>query len=240
MKVDRQSFLLAAAAIAAACGPTSPQGSSGATAVTIPPQPPPPEPSEWNQPPPAKPPAPVAEAEPRPPARPRVAPTEEGWLTSPMDEGLSTGPKNVGAMCRSKAPPPGPSAAACADDQGAPGDCKKANCKSLPFICDQCEAYKKYFKARIAQRAVACVVGQTKAESRDGCKTYECGDAALKTACPDAAADAACRTIAPRCRATIDECRSLLAGMNAQGRAKIQTCAQSGCSYGLWSCVEGL
>ncbi|MBL8609038.1 MAG: hypothetical protein JNL38_17055 [Myxococcales bacterium] len=231
MKVDRQSFLLAAAALAASCGP-----SPGAppTTVAIPPQPSaaPAETSEWSPPP--KPPAPVAEDSSRRFPNNLRAPADEG-LASPVDEGLAV---DAGGMCRAKNVKR-PVAAACSDDVGKPGDCKKANC-SLQFVCTQCEAYKKYFKPRVAERAVACIVGQTRNQARDGCRTYQCGDEALGGACLDAAADVPCRAIAKSCKTSLDECRGLLSGMNAAGRAKMSACAAQGCSYGLWSCVESL
>lgn len=230
VKVDRQSFLLAAAAIAAACGPSP---SAQTTTVAIPPQPSaaPAETSEWSPPP--KPPAPVAEDSRRPLGGLR-APVDEG-LASPVDEGLGA---DAGGMCRAKNVKR-PVAAACSDDVGKPGDCRKASC-SLQFVCTQCEAYKKYFKPRVAERAVACVVGQSKNQARDGCRTYQCGDEALSGACLDAAADVPCRAIAKSCKTTLDECRGLLSGMNAAGRAKMSACAAQGCAYGLWSCVESL
>ena len=88
--------------------------------------------------------------------------------------------------------------------------------------------------------AVACIVGQTRNQARDGCRNYQGGDEALGGACLDAAADVPCRAIAKSCKTSLDECRGLLSGMNAAGRAKMSACAAQGCSYGLWSCVESL
>jgi hypothetical protein len=128
----------------------------------------------------------------------------------------------------------------CDDSHGAPGDCRKADCRRLPFICQHCEAYKAYFKPKIAERAVACVVGQSGAQLGDGCRTYQCGDEALKGACLDPTADPACWAVAKSCNTSLDECRGLLSGMNDAGRQKILACALSGCRFGLWSCVEGI
>ncbi len=240
MRVDRKGFLLAVTAIAACGAPSSPS----TLTVAISPQPT------------ASPLADTAIAAevPKP-----IAPTHEGTtrpiatVPTPSDEGSSApGPSDEGhvgaanegvagkdsdAQCRvqSVARPTG----ACSDDRGNPGDCKKAMC-SMGFICEQCEAYKNYFKPKIAERAVACVVAQTRTQSRDGCRTYQCGDQALKSACVDATADVECKGIAKRCKTSVAECRGMLSGMNAAGRANIAACAAKGCPYGLWSCIEGI
>jgi hypothetical protein len=144
---------------------------------------------------------------------------------------------DTGASCRGK---PAGRPAACNDLSGAPGDCRKADCRRTPFICQHCEDYKAYFKPKIAERAVACVVAQSGAQLQDGCRTYQCGDEALGSACIDPLADPACWVVSRSCNASMDECRALLSGMNDAGLQKIVACAMSGCRYGLWSCVEGL
>jgi hypothetical protein len=128
----------------------------------------------------------------------------------------------------------------CDDAHGSPGDCRKADCRRLPFICQHCEDYKAAFKPKIAERAVACVVGQTGSQLGDGCRTYQCGDEALGGACLDPTAALPCLAISRSCNTTIDECTGLLSGMNETGRQKIVACAAAGCRFGLWSCVEGL
>ncbi len=139
--------------------------------------------------------------------------------------------------CRVKAPA---RPTTCDDNHGNPGDCKKADCRRTPFICQHCESYKAYFKPKIAERAVACVVAQSGTQLQDGCRTYQCGDAALKGACLDPLADPPCWAIARACSITTDECRGLLSGFNDAGRQKVLACAMSGCKYGLWSCIEGI
>jgi hypothetical protein len=184
--------------------------------------------------------SPSTESEARAPARegdptPLPTPSAEGGLVAPSVEG-NGGVGYVGPMCRGgRVVRP----QVCADDQGSPGDCNKAHC-ALGFVCQQCEAYKRYFKPKIAERAVACVVAQTRKQAADGCRTYQCGDEALKSACLDPSVDNACLTIARRCNTSLDECRGLLSGMNDAGRRKIAACAARGCPYGLWSCVEGI
>jgi hypothetical protein len=237
MKVDRSGFLLAVSAIAAACAAQEPRT---ITVVAMPVQPTA---------------SPGATDEPAPPAPSAVAPTYEGYglgshparegFTPPSREGFTPAQEGVApaqegnddAMCRAKKVT---RLTKCDDDRGNPGECSKAPCRSTAFICSQCEDYKRYFKPKIAERAVACVVTQTPAQANDGCRTYQCGDEALKSACIDTTADSACTAIAKACKTTMGECRGMLSGMNAAGRARITACAQKGCPYGLWSCVEGM
>jgi hypothetical protein len=227
MRVDRERFLFLVAAIAASCSPSTPPVAD--PFVTIPA---------------ASTATPVAAPVPtEPPSMPiaSAAPTSES-RTGPTEE-EDRGASDDGA-CRAKKSVSRPSDAACNDDRGTPGDCKAVKlaggCRSFQFICDQCEAYKRYFKPKVAERAVACVVAQSRTQLRDGCRTYECGDEALKSACIDSSVDATCASIASKCNVRVDECRELLSGMNAAGRAKIAKCAAAGCQFGLWSCVEGL
>jgi hypothetical protein len=156
---------------------------------------------------------------------------------TPTGDGASPTTSGEDGECRGRAVP---RPTVCDDGRGSPGDCRKADCRRTPFICQHCEDYKAYFKPKIAERAVACVVSQTGAQLQDGCRTYACGDEALKGACLDPLADPACWAISRACTTTLDECRGLLSGMNDAGRQKVLACAMSGCRYGLWSCVEGL
>jgi hypothetical protein len=229
-RVDRQGFFVALATIAA-CGAPSPP--PVLTVVSVPVQPNDPTmpvapPSSTATAPPTMS-TPIASATPGP-SDEGGAPTSEGG--GPADEGAG----DDDAMCRAKAVK---RPVACADDRGTPADCKKGNC-ALGFVCDQCEAYKRYFKPKIAERAVACVIGQTRKQAQDGCRTYQCGDEALKGACIDTTADAECKSIATKCKTTVSECRGMLSGMNGAGRALIASCAAKGCPYGLWSCIEGI
>jgi hypothetical protein len=154
---------------------------------------------------------------------------------SDNDSPLSGGDGSGACRAKSVARP-----SVCDDGDGKPVDCGKADCRELYFICEHCEAYKRYFKPRIAERAVACVVAQSGPQLSDGCRTYQCGDEALKGACLDPGAAASCWPIAKSCNTSVDECTGLLSGMNDDGRRKVLACAQSGCPFGLWSCVEGI
>lgn len=166
------------------------------------------------------------------PKRPTPGPTHEGLPSRPMPFSSS------GGMCRaSKAPP---AAKGCNDDVGSPGICSKSKCSQLAFVCSKCESYRKHFKPKVAQRAVACVNRQTRQQSGDGCETYRCGDEALRAACPDGSAQAACQSLAGKCSVSLAECTQMLSGMNAAGRAEVAACAARGCRFGLWSCIEGM
>jgi hypothetical protein len=134
--------------------------------------------------------------------------------------------------------------AACADDKGAAPACAPLKaCSGVAFPKMKCEAYRKYFKPRVAQAALDCLAKLSDKQACDSCNTYRCGDLALKTACADPSADATCVQIARSCKAvSVAECRVYLDGMNAAGRAKIAGCmsAAPGCGFGIFSCAEGL
>jgi len=71
--------------------------------------------------------------------------------------------------------------------------------------------------------------------------TYDCKDAALRGACRDPSADPQCMQILSACPKTkMDDCRGYLSGMNQPGRAAMVQCMKSDCTYGLYSCAEGL
>ena len=70
--------------------------------------------------------------------------------------------------------------------------------------------------------------------------TYECRDAALKSACPDPSVDGLCDALTKSCaKNSVAECRQYFSGLNAAGRAAAEACAKK-CAYGIYSCVEGL
>jgi hypothetical protein len=238
MRIHRERYLVAAAAIAAGCGVTA-TTTPTATPLVIAPAAPPPPPEASAAPKPNAPLSPVTEGDGN-----TDGPSTEGGPSvegGPSAEGYPSSEGTTGAwspQCRDTSTVTRP--VGCSDTIGVPDDCKKAFCRSTPFICQHCEDYKRYFKPHVAERAVACVIGQTQREADDGCKTYRCGDLALKSACLDPAADAMCTRIARACKTSLDECRGVLSGMNDAGRQQIATCAAQGCPYGLWSCVEGI
>ncbi|MGZ3448869.1 MAG: hypothetical protein ACXVEF_04680 [Polyangiales bacterium] len=225
MQVDRATFLALASAIAS-CAPAP------ATAPAAPP------------------PAPVTSAEPPPVVgepqqnTPLVTtpPTVEGyWPPQPTSEGGYYPPPP-------KLPTPPFNASACSgDDIGSPGSCAglkfDKSCAPFPFVTEACNDAIKFYKPKIAERAVSCIQKQSPKKLCDAMNTYHCKDVALRSACIDPSADASCNAILAKCPATsMAECRGYLSGMNDTGRAEMVKCmaGPNGCSWGLYSCTEGL
>jgi len=255
MVIDRSRFLLLASAIAAGCGPrreaTPPTPVADADAGVPPPAAasvPPPKaahhaPHEgvvgdaWA----------TAEGYPAPnegtgywPAGEGYpAPAEGGWTPPATAEG---GPsptlKAMGIPVQSWT-------CSGSDDVGKPAYCSvqvPKKCAPFPFVNQNCRGARKYFKAKIAERAVMCMHKLTP-DGVCGAMTYECREAALRSACPDPSADADCQAMAKKCpKVSMNECKQLMSGLNAAGRAEVMKCMSSGsgCGYGVYSCTEGL
>lgn len=233
MQVDRAGFLFFSGVIASGCGGQTEPAPAPVLIATA-------DPDVVNDGLPESYPL-VSEPAPHPGGTPNpgLSPADES-LPPPQFEGIATAEDG---SCRAKnvARPP---ASGCNDNVGQPGNCSAVKlaggCPSFQFICDHCEGYKTFFKPRVAERAIKCVVAQQSAELQDGCRTYACGDEALKSACLDPTADGPCNSIASRCKTTMEECKSLLSGMNNAGRAQVTACAAAGCQFGIWSCIEGM
>lgn len=165
------------------------------------------------------------------------APTSEGGLLAGPTDQAGCGWVDPKSVTRP--------AAACKDDEGTAGSCGvMKGCSGFAFPKQQCESYRKTFKPKVAQRALDCLARLTsKQVCDDACNTYRCGDRALKTACPDPAADAPCAQIVAKCRSvSMSDCRTYLSGLNGAGRAQMVTCltSKAGCEFGLFSCSESL
>jgi hypothetical protein len=135
--------------------------------------------------------------------------------------------------------------AGCNDDQGTAGSCNVMKaCKGFAFPKQKCEAYRRFLKPKVAQKALDCLAKLTvKQTCDDACTSYRCGDLAIKGACPDPSADASCVQITKQCSSvSMSDCRTYLAGLNAAGRAKMVACLapKSGCGFGIYSCSESL
>lgn len=116
------------------------------------------------------------------------------------------------------------------------------SCAPFPFVHQSCNGARKYFKPKIAERAVTC---SNKLTPNAVCSamTYDCRDAAMRSACPDPQADFECQAIAKKCpKMSMTECRMYMNGLNAVGRAEVIKCMSGGpgCGYGVYSCTEGL
>lgn len=239
MRVEREAFLLLTVSMAAgaACGGGAAQ--PAVAIVEIPPQPP----STSS----AK--GPVVEAPPK--SKKPPAPSDEdddddmpapfaevGMGDDDDDDSGGCGFVNPANVSRPKA--------ACNEAVGAPGACalmQRCSTGDQPFSRQRCEDYKKFFKPKVAERAVACMIKLSRTAVCDACNAYRCGDEALKTSCPDTSAEPSCNQIVAKCRSvTKTDCMLYLSGMNAVGRAKMVSCMStpSSCRFGLYSCAEGL
>lgn len=136
-----------------------------------------------------------------------------------------------------------PDSGACNDDtiQGTLPDCSRFQadaCTYADFEVGECTGAKATMKPFIAKLTIDCMVDHA---ACDPTATYACKDQALRLACPDPTADADCTTIHNGCAsAPLDLCKTYLSGMTQAGRTKMVTCMQTDCSFGLYSCVEGL
>lgn len=251
MYVDRSRFLFLVSAIAAGCGPrtqavapvTSPEPDAGVAPATTATG----APKENYPPPIAEEPPPSVEG----PASEGIAwPSAEGGPAWPSAEG---GPAWEGTAPAEGGPAPTlegmgipVSSWTCSgsDDVGKPGYCAvkvPKSCAPFPFVHSSCNGARKYFKPKIAERAVLCM-NKLKGDAVCAAMTYECKEAALRSACADPGADVACQAIVQKCPKTkLAECKRYMNGLNPAGRAKVEQCMSGpGCGWGVYSCVEGL
>jgi hypothetical protein len=239
--IDRSAFLGLTFAMAGVACNTG-QSSVVAGVVDIPAQPP--QPADAGAPPAAErpEPAPVARAVPGSSAK-EPDDEDDDEIGTPTAEGggvaVARGP--CGWVDPATVTRP---AGKCSDDQGAAPACTvMRSCQGFAFPRQKCEAYRKYFKPKVAQKALDCLSKLTDKQACDACNAYRCGDLALKSACPDASADATCAQITSKCKSvSMTECKIYLSGLNAAGRAKIASCltGNAGCGFGIFSCAEGL
>jgi hypothetical protein len=238
MKIDRARFLVLTSTLAAGCGPagapTSPTNNAANTAntgeVDAGPVTPTTSTSEGGM---------IGKL----PTGEGSYPTGEG--TYPTGEGYyPTGEGGGGYMAPPKKPTPAP---ICGVNElaGKPGSCASLkidkSCAPFPFVNSACSDALKYYKPKIAERAVSCIHSRTPKQLCDAMSVYDCKDYALHTACPDASSDASCAAIQQSCKTTtLTECRTYLSGMNDLGRAEMVKCMAQNCSWGLYSCAEGL
>jgi hypothetical protein len=254
MRIDRSRFLLLASAISAGCGPrreaTPPPttvsdadaGAPAPVATAAPPK----APHEgavvgdaWS----------VSEGPPPsyeggggywPPGEGYPTPANEGgWTPPPTAEG--SGPTSLKAM----GIPVQSWTCSGSDDVGKPAYCSvqvPKSCAPFPFVNQNCRGARKYFKPKIAERAVQCMHKLTP-NAVCSAMTYECREAAMKSACPDPAADIDCQAMAKKCpKVSVSECKQYMSALNAAGRSEVIKCMTTGggCGYGIYSCTEGL
>jgi hypothetical protein len=252
MQIERARFLVLVSTIAAACGPRHPANdapiaTAGADAGTT-------SGVEGGVPIPATVNATTTSTSPWPASegKPPVwgnGPSNEGagtWPAGnwPAAEGYPAGEGYVPPVTGKKKKPPSPQ---CGVDEnvGTPGNCQALkidkSCAPFPFINAACADSAKFMKPKIAERAVACIRTKSPMQLCDAMSVYDCKDDALHTACPDPSSDGDCATIRKACpKTTASECRTYLSGLNALGRGEMVKCMKTDCTYGLYSCSEGL
>ncbi len=258
MRIDRSRFLLLASAIAAGCGPrrdaaqpppTVSDADAGAPAPAVAAT----APSKASSPPPSG--GVVGEAWST--SEGTAAPTEgsggywpagEGYYPPPPAEGgwpASVSEGSAAPTLKAMGIPVQSWTCSGSDDLGKPAYCSvqvPKSCAPFPFVNQSCRGARKFFKPKIAERAVQCMHKLTPSAVCSA-MTYECREAAMKSACPDPAADNDCQTLAKKCpKMSINECRQYMSALNPAGRAEVIKCMATGggCGYGIYSCTEGL
>jgi hypothetical protein len=138
---------------------------------------------------------------------------------------------------------------ACDDSVGAPGDCMTTPinaCSEGSIDIALCDQAILYFKPRVAEAAVACILAS---EATTTCEDiYACRNDALAAACADDTTDALCADFAGSCAITEAECHSFVDGMNGDGRTAVETqcgpsvegCLGGGLYLSLEECVNNL
>ena len=107
-----------------------------------------------------------------------------------------------------------------------------SNIAFFDFIDEHCRAYHDTMKPAIGAKTQECLAGaKVKGKEFDALKMYDCGRQALKSACADPKAQAACQTMSAPLKLTpqatdtfVRACTSLTSGLEANGRAQISDC----------------
>ena len=138
-------------------------------------------------------------------------------------------------------------ASSCLDATAAPvGDCgaMKApdpSCGPAGAVAGQmCTTFKTYFDPLVAAAAVSCMTSLTPKEVCDASQIEGCARGALAQACPDPTVSQLCQVAAGPCKINQSDCGGLLAGLNDQGKEGVAKCVATGCSAGLFGCIETL
>lgn len=123
----------------------------------------------------------------------------------------------------------------CDDTLGSPAACDGLDAECQPY----CNGAHAYLKAGLAEEAVQCLADSTDCIV-DG---YACLTTALAGACPDETADAGCESVKNWCGDPDPggvDCEQILPGMTDDGRTEVLACAEADCSFGVYSCLEGM
>jgi len=206
----------------------------------------------------APPPPPRQTAAPAPTAKPTAAPTTGVASKIPV-----LGPADIQALLkgtwRNSIPPfivPGVSGPGLAPVPGAPSCLSVSASATVPacaphvpdaacimssLAARRCRAYATMMVPTVAAAAVTCVNRLTSAQLCDPIQIDNCGHAALAQACPDpATVGPLCQIASAPCKSPQVDCVELVSGLTADGQDAVARCVASGCSAGLYACVEGL
>lgn len=127
----------------------------------------------------------------------------------------------------------GAGGASCDDTVGTPAACTTVASDCEPY----CNAAHTNLKPAVAEAAVECLALDQSAYCLTG---YSCISQALADACPDPSTQSDCATVATNCSEPGDPaCEDVLDGLNSTGRAEVMSCVDDGCTFGLYSCMEG-
>jgi hypothetical protein len=162
--------------------------------------------------------------------------TSQGGTTSQGGGTTSQGGGGVGGATGGTggAASGGSGGGTCDDSVGAPAACTTVTGDCEPY----CNAAHANLKPAVAEAAVACLV----LDQASGCYGgYDCIKQALAAACPDPATQSDCATVGTECSEPGDpSCEDVLDGLTTAARAEVMTCVNDGCSFGVWSCTEGV
>jgi hypothetical protein len=132
---------------------------------------------------------------------------------------------------------------ACDDSVGTPGDCTALDETDCSWERSYCVAAGMYLDPKVAQKATTCMLEDASCLT-SGIDPYACVRTALEAACFDLENDAFCTEAVEMCSPAetinLADCHALVDGLNPDGFALVSSCVEDGCSFGLWSCVEGV
>lgn len=100
--------------------------------------------------------------------------------------------------------------------------------------------FKADFDPLVAVAAVSCMTSLTSKEVCDAAQTESCARTALAQACPDSTVSQLCQVAAGPCKISLSDCSALLSGLNDPGKEGVARCVATGCTAGLYACIDGL
>lgn len=120
-----------------------------------------------------------------------------------------------------------------------------ATCDIATFLDDECAMTWQVMKPAVSNASRECMLGLKQSALCDATNSYDCIDAALQGACPDATVTPDCDTIIASCDESgtaiaAEACASYLNGLNEAGRAQMVSCMTLDTLCSLHSCAEGL